>query len=331
MGKRELKQIQPFDDIFYRHCYYNPLLTALRYYGKDVTPFIVNDVNVYKIKKKNESKCNVQFYSRYVGVKKDDEILSELGIEVKNHLYTTDIITTIIQSINEDIPLIIYADAYYCKHYELFYKNSHHKHFMLVFGYDEELNIFKIVDVNNEHISVKNIKFETLKTAYEGYYKFLQMKSDDVNYSQVILKENCSNKLNHNYISVFRSNMLKNKELMLNNTEVLKHINSNLNEILAEESGIDKNINELLESFFFIIVIKKTEKYRIQKLFGDEFFLVDPLDKIIKEWEKIKIKIIKYNSIRNIKVKTMFNHINKIYVLESYYNKELFNYIEKIK
>lgn len=332
INKKELKNIQPFDDIFFKRCNYNPLFTALKYYNKDVMPFIINDINLYTVNNNFLESKNVEFYSNYISIKKDEDILSEMGILLKYCSYEQNILNIVKESIEQDIPILIYADAYYCDHYELFYGKSHHSHFFLVCGYNEELKMFSIIDVNHEKTTKKEIKYETLINCYEGYNNYLKYQYENINYVQVIadknyIKESYDSSIDK-YINLYKRNIFLYKDDIINNIEVVKLINENLNSILKDEYGISKNINDLLEAFFFIIVMKKAEKYRIKILFGNKFNLLKIVDQIIKEWEKIKLLSIKYKEKKHINIAIMEKHLNAIYDLEKSYYNELFGYFE---
>ena len=46
--EKVIAHIEPFNDIFYKSCFYNSLIPIILHYEKDITPIIINDICVYQ-------------------------------------------------------------------------------------------------------------------------------------------------------------------------------------------------------------------------------------------------------------------------------------------
>ena len=156
MAEREcallINQIEPFNDIFYKSCFYNSLIPILIYYGKDFMPIIVNDICVYQ-KKRLDSK-NTTLTVGYLSQRDPFEIIEDMGIQVSSKAESGDIIHDLVNAIKNKVPVIIWVDCYYASIRKDVYHKKHQGHTWLVYGVDEEQRVFYII----EH-SIRDILF----------------------------------------------------------------------------------------------------------------------------------------------------------------------------
>lgn len=163
--------IQPFNGIFFKDCFYNAIFSILGYYGRDITPFLVNEVIVYKAIPK-EVGNNLK--AQYISVEPIDVLMQESYIGVDVPEKKEDMIEVLLNSISEDRPAIIRIDCFYEPFRKDTYHEIHWSHAVLVYGYDmtrKEFLILEHENINSQIYKQMRLSFDDLLLCWEGYVK----------------------------------------------------------------------------------------------------------------------------------------------------------------
>lgn len=330
--------ILPFNEVFYRNCFYNSLFPIITHYNKDILSILINDISVYD----NVLIDNgFNFMLKYTSAKSIEVILDDMGIKMKSLNYREDIISDIIKSINQNNPVIIYIDCFY----EPFRKDAYHKnhwiHSLLIYGYDEQQGIMNIVEhKHRDNLSYENrtIKYEDIKNAYENYHINFENKAKLPSYFEFSLKDTgnlmgTTNPSNEHYKKVFK-NMVHEKENEASyGLEQLTVFSKLFKDILLDENLFKSKIDDLINSFNTIINIKQVEIFKLSRLFGQQHKLAMLQQEITQYWILIRAIIAKYkfsNIYNRESLETVLDKINMIINDENLYKQELNHFLKDL-
>lgn len=84
-----------FNDLFYKTCMYNPLLSGVYHLGGDAIPFLVNDFFSYR----RDDKLGFIVHNRDIQIKSDFEVLQNMGIQFDTEYF--DVVTPVLNELFE--------------------------------------------------------------------------------------------------------------------------------------------------------------------------------------------------------------------------------------
>jgi len=163
--------VQPFNELYYKDCISHALLTAFRHFGGDVRLLVANCTSICEIAD-GEIPRGLRVRNRYLGVKEDDDVLRENGIEVRRFYDSADLCSDLVAYLSSGQLVIIKLDCFFVKRKRDLYQRKHGEHSVLVCGYDQRQKTFEVVDSENSQsvrYRVVTISFEELAQAYAGY------------------------------------------------------------------------------------------------------------------------------------------------------------------
>lgn len=163
--------VQPCNELYYKDCTSHALLTAFRHFGGDIRLLVANCTSICEIAD-GEISRGLRVRNRYIGVKEDDDVLRENGIEVRRFCDSADLCSNLVAYLSSGQLVIIQLDGFFIKGKRDLYQKKHLGHSVLVCGYDQPRKIFNIVDSENSQsvrYRVVPISFEELARAYTGY------------------------------------------------------------------------------------------------------------------------------------------------------------------
>lgn len=323
-----LENIEPFNDIFYKSCFYNSLFPVVRHFNRSIYPFLINDINIYKIDTRSDSlkACS----SECISLKTYDELLQESGIICKYKEVSANVIDDILESIKRGRPVIIWVDCFYEPTRQDTYLKNHLPHTLLIYGYDENLKIFCIIEhTHRDSLKYKEqfISFEDVIACYKGCINNFLIDNPFPTYMEFYLDGNTEGKgvaseSINNYISEFKSNIIVNKDIILKRLEILKIFIEDYKNNILNVQLLKENAQNLLEGFNNIINAKQAQLYIASKLFQDDCKDIKVLDKITNNWIGVRGIITKF-SYTSIYKEDMFRLsttlLNEIYELEQEY------------
>lgn len=290
-----LTGIEPFNEFFYKNCFYNSIFSILRYFNKDISIFLVNDVILYKYDKNEDVlRLNIE----YVICKTEEDLLKEEGIVYEKRAKSKNIIEDIMMSISTNRPVIIWGDLFY----ESRDIKNHWAQTLLVYGYNKSQNTFNIIKQRHrDNLSYEKcvMSFEVVTNSYNGFLDNLKKKNEPVYYgfhnaSPNEEKQIKDSKKKKEYMSTYLSNILDKKDIIFRSLECLEQFGKEFKHIATNESVLNKNIDEILEGINNIINAKQVEKYKITWLFNREVECINLIEDIIENWMFIRRVVAKY-------------------------------------
>lgn len=245
MQKNKIEGVKPFNEMFYKSCFYHQLFAGLACLGIELDNILLNSFVVIQSDFQIQEKT---FLKEKILAKKMGYKYVKCDID-KNRL---------ISAIDKGYPLIVGVDSYYLESRRDTYMTIHEGHFVLVYGYNLETDEAYIVDHNyrtsyeyiEKQISLKNLLFAHEK--FRGGK--LQRK-----YTSGVLHA-CKHKKNVD-ISLFlkKQEILQNKECSLENVNTLMRLIDSDLQTLAEIGS--KLLNYFKSLRFWLLAISKTKLF----------------------------------------------------------------------
>lgn len=337
MSKKILSNIEPFNDIYYESCFYNSLISVIKHYKRSLHDILFNNIIVYSWDKSK----SVNLTTEYIYIKPLQELLKEMGLRTETKKESKDIITDIINSINNDRPVIIWVDCFYESIRVDTYRKKHLPHTLLVYGYDDVnkfLNIIEHKQAETLTYQESAISYNDAVQSYLGYFLNFNTDIDYASYFEFYTDDNWDKIYNEknifeNSICIYYNNLLKYESTIYKGVEELNCFIDLFSEIALNETMLSKNAEGLVNSFNKIILDKQVEKYKlcyIEKINQD---LICILDQIINLWINIRKYIAKflYSSIyKEETIRKTISNINQIVSLEKQYNECLLEELKNI-
>lgn len=311
MGKEkqaaELSELEVFKDLWYRDCIYHSIFTALSYYKKPIYPFLSQNIYLYDINNNNGLITMRKPINKDIGT-----ILDSMGISLRYETVKDDVIQEVVSNIDHKRIMIIPIDKYYMEICLDTYRKVHHRHYIMIYGYDiseQKVYIIENKYLNSPLFEKKCLSFQSLYEAHLGYccnyydetkkdYMCLEKVSDsvcDVN----MIREEYTDNLN---------------QFVSDKQESLKYIEQLIELLRLEGQQID--IQQWLNMCNDIITNKKIELFSCRKL--DVNCNYELKDSIIETWDLVRIYLLKLDMAKNKEniLVSMHKYLDKVKCLE---------------
>jgi hypothetical protein len=277
----KIQGIEPFNEVYYKDCYFNSLFSVMNYFHADISYVLINDIFHYDLLNQGRG-----LQIRYQEIKDINEILLESSIKVESRGYSDDIIGDIKNAINQDKPVILAVDSFCCPNILDTYQKNHVPHTILINGYDDLQRIFYIIDLeilNNLTYKKFTISYEQLLTAHQADLVVSNQKKGENTiffYSKTDVRHQLPE-----VRFIFLENLRSKENELLKGLEDFEEFIHNYDSL----SNSDKShaSKELLDCFVQIFNSKKVEHYRFERIFGDKHLLTIGLQQIQDVWKQI--------------------------------------------
>lgn len=250
-----INDIEPYNDIMLKNCFYNSLFSVLRFYQKDTTKLLMNEVGYLELN-------NEYLIYETEDVLEINTMLNDIGLKF---IESTDenINNFIISFIDKRCPIIVNVDCFYLKIRQDTYKKTHCVHSITIYGYDSYREKYMIIEhdyQNSTRFKKREIDFLELKNAYlmneDRIIRAVVPNGQNLNlYKKELLEEIFLEKIkkvntvkNHSAVSFLIKYV--NSFQKIKNNEDFKKINKNL---------IDINILAISHYINFLLTLLKIE------------------------------------------------------------------------
>jgi hypothetical protein len=296
-GKKVIDNIEPFSDILYRDCAYNALFPVLHHYNKSILPYLSNDVAVYTL---GDGDDWMQFDAQVISIKNIEEMLKLTGVATSSSTNRDDVVQDIKMAVANDNPVIIRSDCFYESIRQDTYMKNHWPHYLLLYGYDEEAQMFDVLEHDEMNSSIyhkKKISFKDIHNCYYGFIDNFNKKGDSPTYFEFYDLQGGGDEkretiMETEHAASFVNNVIEMREPIFNGIDLLKGFRDNY-EKLIKPTGADRSLESLLFNMNNIINIKRAEQYKVSKLFKEDEILRKTLDGIINNWFSVRAAVIK--------------------------------------
>ncbi|PWW07321.1 amino acid adenylation domain-containing protein [Paenibacillus cellulosilyticus] len=287
--------ILPYNDYFYKSCFYNSLFPVINHHLQSVLPFLVNETQALFQKKSDTVLWRpVQYHSAIEEV----EMLRQLGISAQSDGKVDFVCDKIMDDLrNKRLP-IIWIDTFYSSIRQDTYQKLHWPHSILIFGANEKKRLFYVIEhTYRESLSYRQraMPFEDVEQAYRSYAACYADGNDDYfSYSLDFTPAAPTiAQMRHTYLTNVR-----------NHAETIErgivHIDLCAEAVglyLPESAQHSEESQYLLETFNEIYNVKLIQSFIAQSL-------LSPL-----EYEQLSMPVLleKWMAIRNLTAKSFFS------------------------
>ena len=231
MERNKIKGVKPFNQFFFRSCYYHQLISALSCFGISEDNVLYNAFPVLSEK----------FGYKIKNIYNEKKLLSYLGCKNQHGILNLD---AICKSIDKGNPIIIGIDIYYFESRSDTYLKYHDTHFILMLGYDREKDEAYIVDhdyANGTRYQEKTISLDNLLLAAKYYNKLRGRKRVGCQ----IIQSNVP-ALNSQNLHLWE--MLP-KSVLKNNLEISSRNLSALKDLFSREESMTEQKTQLVHNY----------------------------------------------------------------------------------
>lgn len=335
-NEKILDNIQPFNDIYFKDCFYNAFFPVVKHFKKDLASFLINEVAMYNY---DSTKQGVNFSINYKSARAIEEVVKESEIELKTKEESDNVIYDMLEAISDNRPVIIRLDCFYEPIRFDTCNKLHWSHSLLVFGYNIQNRMFHVMEQENMNsltYSDKVICFDDINKAYKGYLENFHSIRGLPTYYEFARNGNCSGitanssvSIANSYTDMYLNNIINFKSDIIKGLEYLRTFREDLGMVVSDTEALGLNIDELVLVFNEIVKAKYAEKYKYIHLKGGyshEMPLL--LDEIIESYSFIKSLLGKYKYTRRYRdslAGTVKSKMDLIVKAEWEYHEALFN------
>ncbi|RCX09096.1 phosphopantetheine binding protein, partial [Anaerobacterium chartisolvens] len=288
-----IKGIEPFNEIFYKNCFYNSAFPVAIHFGIGVMPFLANDILVYNY---SHGKAKMKLSTDYIPREPITDIMERCGIRMDKCQYGGSITDNIEESIDRGKPVVLWVDCYYAPIRKDMYLKRHLEHTWLVYGYNKTKRIFNII----EHIHMENLNYEKqlisydeLTTSHNGFMENFFSGEDEELFPCCGFEFAQRDNTGH-YTKDFKLNALNSRELVLHHLEGLKLFREDYRDTVLREETLKDSAEEFTQGINDIISSKRVERYKLVGMLGENSPVLDLIDAVIKSWTDIRRVVAKY-------------------------------------
>lgn len=293
-----IQGIEPFNEVFYKNCFYNSAFPVAKYYNKSVIPFLVNDILTYERK---QGKGELMLGADYYACRPVEEILEASGLTAQIKTRCEDIVSDLIYSISNGNPVITGVDCFYESIRNDMYMKNHWPHTLLVYGYDLANKTFNIIEHkfrDNLAYEKMTISFADIVNASNGYVEnFPDHSSNFLTYEITCAEQTDASQKKDStlsYADTFAKNFRDHETVIAQSFGHLDRFIEAFSMIPQDSALLEENAGEMLSNMNEIINAKIVEKYKIESVFSADSKIAALINEIIDKWTYIRGVIAKY-------------------------------------
>ncbi|ANY69430.1 hypothetical protein BBD42_25305 [Paenibacillus sp. BIHB 4019] len=284
------ERIQPFNDLFYKECFYHSLFPILSYYQQSLLPILANDTVIYRY-----DEDTVHFQVDYAAAKPIEQLLLGIGIRTETRTVGHSVIEELKRAVLSNKPVIVRIDCYYASNRAETYKKQHWPHSWLVFGFDDSKQMFGVI----EHDHIERLTYEKRWVSYEDalqghlgfmdhfgsempvYYEFSAIHTNDVVPETDSLLETTASAAAHR------------QQLLDSSMQSLYSFLEKVKQALRDGQLIKDYGESLLDTLNQIVNAKLVDLYRYEKLAGEYTQLQGAVEESLEAWKQIRALVAK--------------------------------------
>lgn len=305
-----IENIEPFNDIFYQNCIMNAFFAVMNHYNRDIMPFIMNDMMFYKYDK---AAGDDMLQIDYVQIQQIDELIQCAGIGMDTKWHTKQLTAHIIESLNQNRPVVLWIDCYYSPIREDMYLKEHWPHTLLIYGYDANEQIFHIIEhkhKDNLFYQKREISYHDLNNCYNGYESNFNKEKDKISYYSFYEVQTVKNKNLNEKQNIFIHSVYQNASDFEQSLRNLESFLPSYKLLVLDNDLLKNHSQQLLKMCIDISNAKNVERYRMLKLFGDKIGETELMDEILHCWNKLRKTIAIYNYSSRYKYDAMMTSVD---------------------
>ncbi|WP_167957222.1 BtrH N-terminal domain-containing protein [Anaerosporobacter faecicola] len=286
-----IEKIYPFNDFFYRDCYYNSLFAVINHFKGDISYILANELQIYDYVAKSVLSTGIVTLS----MMPTNKLLEKMNIyyDAKEGKIEP---CEIYDALENDKPVILMVDCFEESIRQDYYHKEHLDHNLLIYGYNDEQKTFHIFEhsrTNRLDYKKTIIPVESAIHASNAYIRYFHENNKRgatlITFYQKQLQVN----RNKNPFTLFCENYLKHEESIRGQVKLLDQMKDVLCRLISDRRALSNDINVVNEEITEIINAKTIEKKKL-KLFLDHLEVNQLIDNILKGWIAIRLYLMNY-------------------------------------
>ncbi|KAA6447672.1 cysteine peptidase family C39 domain-containing protein [Bacillus swezeyi] len=273
--EKHLPHIRPFNEVFYRSCFFNCYFSVVRSFREELYPYLLNDIFSYQIDEDG------YIHMDCTSVHNPEKLMNLQGIFAEKQSRCDELIENVKNDVLQEKPVIIWLDTH-AQPYRPEYLSKHYRNCVLIFGFndsDETASILENRYLDNLSYEIRKISYGDLIKGYTGFHD--HFKPDPTFHSYAAFTHvSAQSSLREGADRYFRQNINQHADKVFAGLERLK--------MFVERLHTLGNTEKLLDSFNQVMNIKKVEQYRLSYLTVHDQKFGRLLTEIIQEWEKAR-------------------------------------------
>ncbi|WP_339305528.1 amino acid adenylation domain-containing protein [Paenibacillus sp. FSL R5-0519] len=319
----------PFNDVFFKLCFYNSLFPIVLQQKKSILPFFIHHVDEYLWSEKKQFLVN-----GFVSCRKDTDILDDLGVGYEMVKISEDIIQDVSRAVLDARPVIVWVDVYYTSIRNDTYLKKHIPHTWLVYGADPINQTFTVMEhKHHDNLSYeeRTVSYQDLSDSYHGYIEHFNMENHTFytfynKHYPVIHQRDAGAKQLEDYWKIYVDHIEEQKERVEKSLVRLEESVPQFEFVVQDPHLVSSMAEDWVISLHKLISAKKAEVYRCANLTGADSQLTHIRERIVMKWSDIRAVLAKYVLTSSYKP-TSFHKLPEMYrnisVLEREYYDEL--------
>ncbi|XBX10014.1 BtrH N-terminal domain-containing protein [Enterocloster clostridioformis] len=286
-----INSILPFNEYFYRDCFYNSLFSVINYLEGDICDILANEIQIYN---------HIPSHVLTVGITTIESEPMETILRRMNILYNRSEKGTdqkeICDALDQDKPVIIMVDCFEESIRAEYYKKKHFDHNLLVYGYHLEHKEFYIIEHSGKNrldYKKRVIPIETVLKASDAYILQYQSNKQDSSILYKFYHRQSWRSDREDAKVAFCKNYLMHEEIIRNQSKELDMLKCILSDIIADRKKLSTCIESIVKAITVIINAKVMEK-RKYELFLNHIELKRLMQSIINGWTIIRLNLMNY-------------------------------------
>jgi hypothetical protein len=324
-----ISKVLPWNELFYKNCMYNPLISGIIHLGGSALPLLANDFFAYR---ENLNSKEMRLQIQYLNNQNEFALLKNCGIGMETNIYIRQSpVSQIKEIINMGKMIHIPIDRFYWNEkYNDKYQREHYEHFFLVYNYDDVNKVFGIIDTRGSVCIDSKIGYDDLENCYGGYLDWMRGKEEACSIT-LLYKE----KVRKCSLNFFRKKYTKNLAMILNIiTQSVKAIELQKTQLLEIKEDplllFEMDVAKVGEPFDFIIRAKNVQLYQSRLFMRNDSQLAESISNVAKLFENFRMILLKQHITKNVngdKIKYLVDLLGKVREMELDISKRYQNHI----
>ncbi|WP_051614117.1 beta-ketoacyl synthase N-terminal-like domain-containing protein [Paenibacillus sp. UNC217MF] len=289
---RLLERFNPFNDVFFKNCFYNSVFPIISHFQEDIFPFLLDDFILFTFM---EADDGGKIYSvEYCASHELQDLFEDSNLVVESKWDHEKIIEDIIEGISGDRPVVVWVDSYYESIRKDTFLKQHLDHTILVYGYDKKNELFHVIEHDRrENLSYKKciMPFTDIINGSEGYKRNFSSENKPSHY---IFSHQKRERRKPDYVDIFAENIENHRDKLQSSMNALHQFNQYFITLASNELELRSQLDTLISFFNDVLNAKYIEKYRLTLLFGEDDEVVLHVIKLIAQWDHIRKSVLRF-------------------------------------
>jgi polyketide synthase PksJ len=333
---KEISDISPYNEIWYKNCIYNAFLPVINHFANSIDTYLLNELSIFYEYHSTENIPLIDL--RSFSAKSPFDFLQELGIKLETENECSNLVQDLIKAVDDDKPAIVLIDCFYEPIRPDTYQKNHWPHAILIYGYNKNTQNFSILEhgFRDSVIYEKRlIQFGDLENCYKGYLSNFDSYGKASYFEFGYIENyNPSTSLAANarsFIGHYITELLNCKESIIDSLNCINKFSKDLLQYDWENNSYSTQLDPLINNLNNLIHNLNIVKYVLSKLFGNQPELFSLIDDVVRNWSSIRAILAKYmfSTAFNPKpLKIIQTKLEELYILENQRYPAMFGLLE---